>query len=347
LPEEPIPQPTDDFDYSLPAKFIAQRPAEPRDSSRLLILDRKTGRIQHRIFRQIIEFLSPGDALVLNRTKVIPARLHARKIPTGGAFEVLLLKRNSEKIWEALVGGSGLRVGQLLAIDGGPKGEIIADLGHACRLIRFERSIDRELDQIGEMPLPPYIHTPLRNPEEYQTVFARIPGSAAAPTAGLHFTAGLLHSIRQKGVRIVEITLHVGLDTFAPVTEKDPRQHAIHREWYQINRKAANTLQRTHAEGGRIIAVGTTTVRGLETAARDAQGQEWLGPVSGYTDLFILPGHRFRVVDAVLTNFHLPRSTLLMMVSAFAGRERLLRAYQEAMQLGYRFYSFGDAMLIL
>lgn len=338
---------TDEFDYSLPAEFIAQRPADPRDSSRLMILDRKTGHIEHRIFRHIVEFLSPGDALILNKTKVIPARLHARKIPTGGAIEVLLLKRHSEQTWEALVGGKGLRVGQRLAIDRGPEGEIIADLGQASRLIRFERAIAKDLDRIGEMPLPPYIHTPLKTPDEYQTVFARVSGSAAAPTAGLHFTPRLLKSIRAHGVQIVQITLHVGLDTFAPVSEEDPRQHTIHREWCQITPKAANLIQRTHAAGGRIVAVGTTTVRTLETASCHVQGGELIMPFSGYTDLFILPGFQFKVVDAILTNFHLPRSTLLMMVSAFTGREQLLQAYQEAMRIGYRFYSFGDAMLIL
>lgn len=337
---------TSDFDYFLPKEFIAQRPAEPRDSSRLMILDRKTGQIEHRIFHQIGEVLRAGDALVLNETKVFPARLHARKSPTGGAVEVLLLKRQDARTWEALVGGKGLHIGQRLAIEGGPAGEIIGDLGQSRRMIRFERGISQILKHIGNMPLPPYIHTPLRTAQEYQTVFARNAGSAAAPTAGLHFTHRLLHALRRQGVKIVRVVLHVGLDTFAPVTEEDPQQHAIHREWCEITPKAAHSIQETRRAGGRIIAVGTTTVRVLESAARHAHNDDTILPFSGDTDLFILPGFQFRVVDALLTNFHLPRSTLLMMVSAFCGRERILEAYQAAIEAGYRFYSFGDAMLI-
>jgi S-adenosylmethionine:tRNA ribosyltransferase-isomerase len=338
---------TSDFDYDLPKEFIAQRPADPRDSSRLLIFHRQTGKIEHRIFHEIIEYLSPDDALVINETRVIPARLRARKIPTEGAVEVLLLRRTSLQTWVALVGGRGIHPKQRLQILGGPQAEILEDLGESRRLIHFDEPIYRQLDRIGEMPTPPYIHTPLQSPNEYQTVFAEIPGSAAAPTAGLHFTPTLLDAIRAKGTQIVKLILHIGLDTFAPVTSTNPLQHSIHKEWCQITPEAASILNQSSQKGGRVIAVGTTTVRTLETAAQQAENHERVRAFDGDTDLFILPGHPFRSVDAMITNFHLPRSTLLMMVSAFAGREQMLEVYRQAMDANYRFYSFGDAMLIL
>jgi len=327
--------------------MIAQRPANPRDSSRLLVLDHGIGSPSHHSFRDLIRFLSPGDALVLNETRVIPARLPVRKIPTGGRAELLLLKRLAPQTWETLVGGKGLRPGRELSLNDGIRGEILEDLGGARRVVRFSKPISPALERIGEMPLPPYIHAPLQRPDEYQTVFARQPGSAAAPTAGLHFTPQLLAQIEAYGVEVIKITLHVGLDTFAPVTEDDPQEHPIHREWSQVTLAAAEAINSVRAAGGRIVAVGTTTVRALETAAANAASGQTVAALEGPTDLYILPGFQFRVVDAMLTNFHLPRSTLLMMVCAFAGRERVLNAYKLAMEEGYRFYSFGDAMLIL
>ncbi len=338
---------TADFDYDLPSEMIAQRPADPRDSSRLLILDRKRETLSHKIFRDLPNFLSPGDALVLNETRVIPARLRGHKIPTGGRAELLLLNRRSPRTWEALVGGRGLSVGREISITKEVEAQIIEDLGGGRRIVRFNRSISPVLPQIGEMPLPPYITTPLEDPDEYQTIFARHPGSAAAPTAGLHFTPEVLQALETKGVVIVKITLHVGLDTFLPVNEEDPGQHPIHREWCRITSEAAEAINAARSDGGRIIAVGTTTVRTLETAARIKKPDHEVAPFEGATDLYILPGFQFHAVDAMITNFHLPRSTLLMMVSAFAGRERVLQAYDVAMKEGYRFYSFGDAMLIL
>jgi S-adenosylmethionine:tRNA ribosyltransferase-isomerase len=336
-----------DFDYLLPSEFIAQRPAAPRDSSRLMILRRDGGPTEHRTFRDLPEYLRPGDALVLNETRVIPARLHARKSPSGGRVELLLLRRVQPQVWETLIGGKGIRPGRRLQVEGGPAAEVLEDLGGPRRLLRFAEPLTPQLDAIGEMPLPPYIHTPLQAPEEYQTVFARHPGSAAAPTAGLHFTPALLDQINALRVRLVRVTLHIGLDTFAPVTEDLAEDHAIHTEWCQLTPDSAEALRATRAAGGRIIAVGTTSVRTLETAAQAAQPGEVVTAFEGRTDLYILPGHAFCAVDAMLTNFHLPRSTLLMLVSAFAGRERILEAYGQAKALGYRFYSFGDAMLIV
>ncbi len=337
---------TSDFDYPLPPEFIAQRPASPRDSSRLMILRREGGAIEHRIFRNLPEYLRPGDALVLNETRVLPARLHARKLPGGGRVEILLLRRLEPQVWEVLVGGKAARPGRRLQVEGGPEAEVLEDLGGPRRSVRFARPLTPQLEAVGEMPLPPYIHTPLQSPEEYQTVFARLPGSAAAPTAGLHFTPDLLQRIGALGVRIVRLTLHIGLDTFAPVSEDLAEDHAIHTEWCELSVEAAEALNATRTAGGRILAAGTTSVRTLETAAQAAPPGTTLAPFEGPTDLYILPGHRFRAVDAMLTNFHLPRSTLLMLVSAFAGRERVLAAYETAKAEGYRFYSFGDAMLI-
>ncbi len=338
---------TADFDYELPASSIAQAPATPRDSSRLLVLDRAGGPLRHHVFRDLPALLRPEDLLVLNETRVIPARLPARKQPGGGRAEVLLLKRLAPQTWEALVGGKGLRPGARLLIDGGPGAVVAEVLDGPRRVIRFDDPISPLLGEIGRMPLPPYIHTPLRAPEDYQTVYAREPGSAAAPTAGLHFTPELLDTIRHRGVRVAMVTLHIGLDTFAPVTEDDPAQHPIHTEWCRIPAETASAVGAARARGGRVVGVGTTVVRCLETAARSASAAEGVRLFEGPTDLYLLPGHPFRAVDALVTNFHLPRSTLLMLVSAFAGRERVLAAYETARDLGYRFYSFGDAMLIV
>jgi S-adenosylmethionine:tRNA ribosyltransferase-isomerase len=335
----------EDFDYALPVERIAQRPAQPRDSSRLMVLDRTSGSIQHRSFRDLPTLLTRGDALILNETRVIPARLRARKLPGGGRVELLLLEREGPRTWQALVGGKGLRPGRRLQVEGGPEAEVVEQLDGARRLVRFDRPITPELERLGESPLPPYIHEPVRDPAEYQTVYARNPGSSAAPTAGLHFTPGLLQSLEEGGLRIGRITLHIGLDTFAPVRASDPRRHAIHSEWCSVPEAALEAVAAARAEGRRVVAVGTTVVRALETAAAAALARP--EPFEGRTDLFILPGFEFKLVDALLTNFHLPRSTLLMLVSAFAGRERVLAAYEAARESGYRFYSFGDAMLIL
>ncbi|HMB25600.1 MAG TPA: tRNA preQ1(34) S-adenosylmethionine ribosyltransferase-isomerase QueA [Anaerolineales bacterium] len=334
---------TSDFDYHLPESSIAQTPAEPRDSSRLLVLHRDTGQLDHRVFRDVGDYLRPGDLLVLNQTRVIPARIYARK-PTGGRVELLLLLRRDELIWEALVGGKGLRVGKLINIENGPQAEIIELLDGSERLIKFSEPIETYFSKVGNVPLPPYIHEKLSDPERYQTVYAREPGSAAAPTAGLHFTPRLLAELQSKGVKIAYVTLHVGLDTFAPVTEDNPEEHVIHTEWCELPRETADLINQTKQAGGRVIAVGTTSVRTLESAA---VGQDGILPYVGPTSLFILPGYQFKVVDAMITNFHLPKSTLLMLVSAFAGREKILGTYTIAIESGYRFYSFGDAMLIL
>lgn len=344
---------TSDFDYALPPEFIAQTPAEPRDSARLLVLDRRSGQITHTIFREIGNYLNPGDLLVLNETRVIPARLYGRKIPTGGRIEVLLLRRVDENTWETLVGGKGMGAGKRLQLEDGPEGEVIEVLEGAERRIRFAEPLGPYLDRAGHVPLPPYIHTPLGDANRYQTVYATRPGSAAAPTAGLHFTPELFTLLETQGVGRAFVTLHIGLDTFAPVHVDDPRQHIIHTEWCQMSAETAEAVNRTKEEGdddgymGRVICVGTTSVRTVESAARVAPPGQVVGAFEGPTDLFILPGYEFRVVDALVTNFHLPKSTLLMMMSAFAGRERILETYEVAKREGYRFYSFGDAMLIL
>lgn len=336
-----------DFDYDLPVEFIAQTPLEPRDSSRLLVLDRKSGAIEHTFFRNLDQFIRPPDMLVLNETRVIPARIYATKIPTGGRVEILLLRRIEPLIWESIVGGKGLYEGRSLQIKEGLQAEIYQVLDGPRRLVRFDKPVEPYLSEIGHVPLPPYIHTELSNPERYQTVYAHSVGSAAAPTAGLHFTPDLLDHIQQVGIGVGKVTLHVGLDTFAPVTEENPRNHIIHSEWCRIDLDTVQKVQQTRSLGGRIVAVGTTSVRTLESAARGANEKQIVLPFEGPTDLYILPGFQFRVVDALITNFHLPRSTLLMLVSAFAGRENILAAYEEAKSEGYRFYSFGDAMLLL
>lgn len=337
---------TDDFDYDLPEAFIAQTPVEPRHTSRLCVVHRQGGALEHRHFWQIGEYLEPGDLLVINRTRVIPARIFARK-DTGGRVEILLLRREDAHTWETLVGGKRLVQGRRVQVENGPGGVISAELEGPRRLVRFDEPIEPYLNQAGQMPLPPYIHTPLQDQERYQTVYAQTPGSAAAPTAGLHFTPELMERLRAQGIGFADVTLHVGLDTFAPVNEDDPQEHQIHTEWCELTAAAATQINAAKQAGGRIVAVGTTSVRTLETAAQLATAGEIVAPFSGPTDIFILPGYTFKAVDMMITNFHLPRSTLLMLVSAFAGRERMLAAYEEAKVEGYRFFSFGDAMLLM
>jgi S-adenosylmethionine:tRNA ribosyltransferase-isomerase len=339
---------TADFDYLLPEQLIAQMPIEPRDAARLLVLERERGTIANTIFREIGRYLHAGDLLVLNQTRVIPARFFGTK-STGGRVELLLLRQQNELTWETLVGGKGLSKGKQITVEHGPQAEIVAVEEGSLRLIRFSEPIERYFGTAGHVPLPPYIHEPLKDPERYQTVYAHSPGSAAAPTAGLHFTPRLLEELKAQNVGIAYVTLHVGLDTFAPVTEEDPRLHRIHTEWCQLPQETATAVNQTRQSGGRVIAVGTTSVRTLESAARkiSKNGKGLVSAFSGPTDLFVLPGHRFRLVDGMITNFHLPKSTLIMLVSAFAGRERILNAYEVAKQYRYRFYSFGDAMLIL
>jgi S-adenosylmethionine:tRNA ribosyltransferase-isomerase len=336
---------TSDFDYHLPESSIAQKPIEPRDSSRLLVFHRDTGELEHKIFREIGEYLHPNDLLVLNQTRVIPARIYARK-PTGGRIELLLLRREDERTWQCLVGGKGIRVATKIQVEDGPQVEIVKVLNGSERLIRFAEPIEPYFPKIGNVPLPPYIHEKLNDPERYQTVYAREPGSAAAPTAGLHFTPRLLDELKSQGVKIAYVTLHVGLDTFAPVTEDNPQEHKIHTEWCELNQETADLINQTKQSGGRVIAVGTTSVRTLESAAVENRESQ-ISPFIGSTSLYILPSYQFKIVDAIITNFHLPKSTLIMLVSAFAGRERILSAYESAIGAGYRFYSFGDAMLIL
>ena len=344
---------TSDFDYHLPESSIAQTPAEPRDSSRMLVLHRDSGDVEHRIFRDVGLFLRPNDLLVLNQTRVIPARIFAHK-ETGGKVELLLLRRRDELTWEALVGGKGLKVGKSVQVENGPRAEIIGLLEGSERLIQFSEPIEPYFPKVGNVPLPPYIHEKLSDPERYQTVYAKEPGSAAAPTAGLHFTPRLLDEIRSMGVKIAYVTLHVGLDTFAPVTEDDPEEHKIHTEWCELSQQTADLINETKRNGGRVIAVGTTSVRTLESAGqgtifdtRSSNNEYQISPFTGPTSLYILPGYQFKVVDAMITNFHLPKSTLIMLVSSFAGREKVLSTYELAVKEGYRFYSFGDAMLIL
>ena len=341
-----------DFDYQLPPELIAQTPTEPRDHCRLMILNRADSSIEHHHFYDIIDYLSPGDILVFNDSRVIPARLFGKR-ESGGKVEILLLRRLENGLWETLVRpGRKVKLGTKLEIrdestEGSQPGVSakVLDQGEAgIRFIRF--SDERLLEKLGEVPLPPYIHTPLTEPERYQTVYARVKGSAAAPTAGLHFTPQLLKKLEQKGVQLAFVTLHLGLDSFRPVRVDDPRQHPIHKECGELSPEVALMLSQAKKAGQRIIAVGTSTARLLEAAAQGKKGFE-LEPFSGWVDLFILPGYQFRVVDTLITNFHLPRSTLIMLVSAFAGREFIFTAYEEAMRLNYRFYSFGDAMLVL
>ena len=339
---------TSDYFFELPEELIAQDPLEDRSSSRLLTLDRKTGAVQHKTFKDITEYLKPGDCLVLNNTKVIPARLLGVKEDTGAAVEVLLLKRRENDIWETLVKpGKKLRQGARMVFgDGILKAEVMEVVEEGNRLVKFfyEGIWEEVLDQLGEMPLPPYITHKLQDKNRYQTVYAKYEGSAAAPTAGLHFTNELLEELQQKGVRLAYVTLHVGLGTFRPVKVDNVLEHHMHTEYYQVSQEAADIINETKANGGRVICVGTTSCRTVESAA-DENGH--LEECCGNTDIFIYPGYRFKVLDGLITNFHLPESTLVMLVSAFAGRKHVLSAYEEAVSEGYRFFSFGDAMCIM
>lgn len=341
---------TVDFDYELPPELIAQTPIEPRDAARLLVVHRQTGDLEHRVFADLPDYLRPHDLLVCNDSRVIPARLRGRKA-SGGRVEVLLLTQRDARTWEALVRGKGLRPGARIVIEdaaGAPAAAatVVAEMPDGARLLAFDHELAPLLPQVGEVPLPPYIHEPLADPERYQTVYARVAGSVAAPTAGLHFTPQLIDRLQRLGVDFAFVTLHVGLGTFRPVQAERIEDHRMHSEWGELPPSVAERIVATRAAGGRCVAVGTTAVRVLETAAQRSAGAA-LAPYAGWTDLFIRPGFRFQVVDALITNFHLPRSTLLMLVSAFAGRELILRAYAEAIRLRYRFFSFGDAMLIL
>ncbi|MFZ5646817.1 MAG: tRNA preQ1(34) S-adenosylmethionine ribosyltransferase-isomerase QueA [Bacillota bacterium] len=339
-----------EFNYHLPEELIAQDPAECRDKSRLMVIRRDSESFEHRVFRDIVEYLRPGDVLVVNETRVIPARMYGIREGTGGQVEVLLLKKaTDEGLWEALVRpGRRVRPGTALVFGGGIcRGTVIDTTDTGGRLIRFDSAVPFEevLDRVGLMPLPPYIKKYPEDPGRYQTVYARREGSVAAPTAGLHFSGDLLEKIKYSGVNVVKILLHVGLGTFRPVQVEDVRDHHMHEEYYEISHDAAEILNEAiQGRRGRVIAVGTTSVRCLETCS-DGLGRVRAG--SGYTDIFIYPGYRFKVVQGLVTNFHLPRSTLLMLVSALAGREKILRAYREAVELRYRFFSFGDAMLII
>jgi S-adenosylmethionine:tRNA ribosyltransferase-isomerase len=356
---------TCDFDYELPGELIAQTPVEPRDASRLLVVDRSTGELTHRWFSEIGEYLRPGDLLVGNNSRVIPARLHGTK-ETGGGVEIFLLKPRPDSSWQCLVGGKGLRPGVRVHINH-PDYEsniiatVLSETEDGGRIIAFDPPVDEWLWEVGETPLPPYIHEPLTDAERYQTVYSRIEGSVASSTAGLHFTPELLIQVREQGIRFATVTLHIGLDTFRPVQVENIEEHQIHREWAELPAETARAINETRLAGGRVIAIGTTVVRTLESAAKIALGfrpcddipegavcgWQTVAAFEGETDLFIQPGFRFRTVDAMVTNFHLPKSTLLMLVSAFAGKKLIDRAYAEAIRERYRFYSFGDAMLIL
>lgn len=336
-----------DFNYDLPEELIAQDPLEDRSSSRLMVLHKDTGRIEHKIFRDIIDYLNPGDCLVINDTKVIPARLMGIKEDTGAAIEVLLLKRNADDVWECLVKpGKKARIGaRIIFGEGLLVGEIVDVIEDGNRMIKFhyEGIFEEILDKLGQMPLPPYITHKLKDKNRYQTVYARNEGSAAAPTAGLHFTKELLEKIKEKGVNVVSITLHVGLGTFRPVKVDKIEEHHMHTETFNISKEAADTINRARAAGGRVIAVGTTSCRTLESAAAD---DGTIPARSGDTDIFIYPGYKFKAIDCLITNFHLPESTLIMLVSALAGRDNIMNAYETAVKERYRFFSFGDAMFI-
>ena len=343
---------TSDFDYHLPPELIAQTPLEPRDSCRLLVLDRRTGSVEHRSFRDLPDYLDPGDVVVMNDSRVLPGRLVGRREATGGRVELLLLRRLGPGTWKVMARPArALRPGvrarvprpghedlEVVVVEAEPDG---------VRVVRL--STEEGLEVWGQVPLPPYIHARLEDPEAYQTVYAREPGSAAAPTAGLHFTGELLDGLRSRGVELAFVTLHVGLDTFAPVRADDPAAHSIHGEYFELVEREARKLREARASGRRIMAVGTTSVRVLEQVASglDSGDRMDISETSGWADIYILPGHTFRMVDAMVTNFHLPRTTLLMLVSAFAEREQVLGAYGQAIRRGYRFYSFGDAMLLV
>ena len=339
---------TSDFYYDLPEELIAQDPLEDRTSSRLLVLDRKTGAVKHKIFSDVIDYLNKGDCLVINNTRVIPARLIGEKEGTGGKVEVLLLKRRANDVWETLVKpGKKLKPGAKITFgDGRLRAEVLEVVEEGNRLVKFyyEGIFEEILDSLGEMPLPPYITHKLEDKEMYQTVYAKFDGSAAAPTAGLHFTKELLNKIEEKGIKIASITLHVGLGTFRPVKVDDVNNHHMHTEWYEVNAEAADIINETKRNGGRVICVGTTSCRTIESVA-DENG--YMKAKTGETDIFIYPGYRFKVMDGLITNFHLPESTLVMLVSAFAGKENVLAAYETAVKERYRFFSFGDAMILI
>lgn len=338
---------TKDFYYELPPELIAQRPLEDRSASRLMILNRETGEIKHRRFRDIVEYLNPGDCLVMNNTRVIPARLRGVKEDTGGKIEILLLRRLDINTWDVILKpGKRARKGARFVFGDGLLACEVTDVKpDGNRTVRFEYEgvWEELLDRLGEMPLPPYIKEKLEDKERYQTVYSKIEGSAAAPTAGLHFTEELLEEIRRKGVNTAYLTLHVGLGTFRPVTVENAEDHVMHREQYEVTAEAAETINKTKEAGGRIIAVGTTSVRTLETVA-DGNGR--MVPQRGDTGIFIYPGYKFKITDGIITNFHLPESTLLMLVSAFAGKDKIMKAYDAAIREKYRFFSFGDAMMI-
>ncbi len=338
---------TSDFYYDLPQELIAQDPLEDRSASRLMVLDKKTGKIQHHIFKEIVNYLNPGDCLVINDTKVIPARLYGAKVGTDAKIEVLLLKRKENNIWETLVKpGKRAKIGTKISFGEGLLiGEVVDIVEEGNRLIQFtyEGIFEEILDKLGQMPLPPYITHQLKDKNRYQTVYAKHDGSAAAPTAGLHFTPELLEEIRAKGVNIAHVTLHVGLGTFRPVKVEDVTQHHMHSEFYVVEEDQAALINETKKKGGKIISVGTTSLRTLESASTE---DGILKAGSGWTDIFIYPGYRFKIVDRLITNFHLPESTLIMLVSALAGKEHIMAAYEEAVKDKYRFFSFGDAMFI-
>lgn len=339
---------TEDFDYDLPHELIAQTPIEKRDASRLLVLDHQTGALADKHFYDILDYLNPGDAVVMNNSRVMPARIYGIKPETGGHVETLLLHNTKGDEWETLMKpAKKMKVGSTLSFgDGLLTATVTEELEHGGRMIEFHYDgIFMEiLNQLGEMPLPPYIKEKLDDPERYQTVYAKTPGSAAAPTAGLHWTKDLLQKVQDKGVKLVYLTLHVGLGTFRPVDEKNIEDHKMHSEFYQLSEESAKTLNDVRANGGRIIATGTTSIRTLETIGTKFNGE--IKADSGWTDIFIKPGYQWQVVDAFITNFHLPKSTLVMLVAAFTGRENILNAYQHAIDERYRFFSFGDAMFI-
>lgn len=338
---------TSDFDYELPEELIAQHPAAQRDHSRLLVMDKNTGAVEHRVFRDIVNYLHAGDVLVLNNTKVIPARIFGVKEGGTAKIEVLLLKRDDDlpNTWEVLVHpGKRAKVGTVIDFgEGRLKGEVIANTSAGRKMtFHFDGIFEEILEELGTMPLPPYIHEQLEDQNRYQTVYAKVDGSAAAPTAGLHFTTELLETLRQNGIEIEEVLLHVGLGTFKPVSEEDIEDHEMHSEYYKISQETADRINKAKAEGRRIISVGTTSTRALESAAKDGRLQAG----SGWTNIFIYPGYKWQIIDGLITNFHLPKSTLMMLVSALSTREHILAAYKEAVAQRYRFFSFGDAMFI-
>jgi len=353
---------SDEFDYDLPPELIAQTPVEPRDASRLLVLDRASGELEHRLFRDIHTYLRCGDLLVANESRVIAARLFGHKVPTGGKVEMLLINKRSDGAWEVLLKpGRRVKQGARIALDASTApvaqvataeepvlAEVVDVTAAGGRVVEFSVPVEGLLERLGVIPLPPYIHTALDNPERYQTIYARVKGSVAAPTAGLHFTPELVQRLQGMGIEFAFVTLHISMDTFRPVQEEDVAAHHMYSEWCELPAPTAQAINLARAEGRRVIAVGTTSVRVLETAgAHLTTPASALQPFAGRTDLFIYPGFGFRVVDAMITNFHLPRSTLLMLVAAFAGKERIDHAYRTAVAEHYRFYSFGDAMLIL